>query len=158
VSEAIFQTGSDFLELFEHELLSGQKPRPRLSSTNCNTHKKSPHQADLLAEQYFGFRNANGVAGERFLVSIEAIYNQTDDCIFFSRILADDLLTYGNGLRRKNAWKYSLGVPKLKGADWVKSDKDGLLPSKDSYSSWLGGFDKAPTHWQRLRSHLLRSK
>jgi hypothetical protein len=124
----------------------------------ADIHKESPHQADLLAEQYFGFRNANGVADERFLVSIEAIYNQTDDCIFFSRILADDLLTYGNGLRRKNAWKYSLGVPKLKGADWAKSDKDGLLPSKDSYSSWLGGFDKAPTHWQRLRSHLLRSK
>ncbi len=124
----------------------------------ADIHKKSPHQVDSLAELYFGLRNANGVTDERFRVSIEAIYNQTDDCIFFSRILADDLLTYGNRLRRKNAWKYRLGVPKLKGADWAKAERDGLLPSNELYKSWLVGFKKETTRWRRVTIPFVRSR
>jgi hypothetical protein len=116
--------------------------------------KESPVQPDLLAERYFGLTNANGVTDERFKMNIEAIYNQTDDCIFFSRVLADDLLTYGNRLRRKNARKYRLGIPKLKGADWSRAQGQGLLPSDEAYASWLGGFKKEPTRWQRLVARL----
>jgi hypothetical protein len=113
-------------------------------------HKESPVQPDLLMERYFGLRNANGVADERFKAGVEAIYNQTDDCIFFSRILADDLLTYGNRLRQKNAWKYRLGIPKLKGADWSTAERQGLFPANEAYASWLGGFPARPTRWQRV--------
>jgi hypothetical protein len=112
--------------------------------------KEGPVQADLLAERYFGLQNASGVTDERFKMNVEAIYNQTDDCIFFSRILADDLLTYGNRLRRKNAWKYRLGIPKLKGVDWSIAKGQGLLPSDEAYVSWLRGFRTDPTRWQRL--------
>ena len=116
----------------------------------AEVHKESPVQANLLMERYFGLRNANGVTDERFKAGVEVIYNQTDDCIFFSRILADDLLTYGNGLRRKNAWKYRLGTPKLKGADWSPAERQGLLPGNEAYASWLGGFPAQPTRWQRF--------
>jgi hypothetical protein len=112
--------------------------------------KQSPVPPNLLADRYFGLRNANGVTDERFKMNIEAIYNQTDDCIFFSRILGDDLLTYGNRLRRKNAWKYRLGLPKLKGADWSQAQGQGLMPRDEAYASWLGGFKTEPTRWQRL--------
>jgi hypothetical protein len=119
--------------------------------------KESPVQADLLMERYFGLRNANGVTDERFKVSLEAIYNQTDDCIFFSRILAADLLTYGNRLRQKNAWKYRLGVPKLKGVDWSTAEGQGLLPSDEAYASWLGGFRAERTRWQRIVARTRRA-
>jgi len=51
------------------------------------------------AKMYFGLRTAAGVIDERFPSTVEGIYAQTDDCIFFSRILADDLLEYGTKLR-----------------------------------------------------------
>jgi hypothetical protein len=92
------------------------------------------------------------VTDERFKASVEAIYNQTDDCIFFSRLLADDLLTYGNRLRRKNAWKYRLGIPKMKDADWSTAEGQGLLPTNEAYASWLGGFRTEPTIWQRAHA------
>jgi hypothetical protein len=92
----------------------------------AEVHKESPVQADLLMERYFGLRNANGVTDERIKASVEAIYNQTDDCIFFSRILADDLLTCGNRLRQKNAWKYRFGGPKVEGRGLVHGGKSGI--------------------------------
>lgn len=119
--------------------------------------KDNPHEANMLAERYFGLRNVNGVTDERFRMTVEAIYNQTDDCIFFSRILADDLLKYGSRLRKKNAWKYRLGVPKLKPANWGIAERDGLLPPSELYASWLDGFKEQPTRWQRLRRYLLLS-
>jgi hypothetical protein len=119
--------------------------------------KDSPLQGDLLAERYFGLRNANGVTDERFKANVEAIYNQTDDCIFFSRILADDLLDYGNRLRRKNTWKYWLGIPELKGVDWSAPQAQGLLPPNEAYASWLRGFRLEPSRWQRLMAWLRRN-
>ena len=71
-----------------------------------------------------GALTADRTSGERFKMSIDAIYNQTDDCIVFSRILAEDLLTYGNRLRRKNAWKYRLGIPPLKRIGPSRRNKD----------------------------------
>jgi hypothetical protein len=118
--------------------------------------KESPLQPEILAERYFGLRNTAGVTDERFKAIIEAIYNQTNDCIFFSRILADDLLGYGNRLRRKNAWKYRLGIPRLKGADWSIAQKEGLLPSDKDYASWLGGFRSDLTLWQRFLARMRR--
>jgi hypothetical protein len=50
-------------------------------------HKESPVDPRLLAERYFGLRNANGATDERFRASVDAIYAQTDDCIFFSDFL-----------------------------------------------------------------------
>jgi hypothetical protein len=120
-------------------------------------HKESSLDPRLLAERYFGLRNANGAIDERFRASVDAIYAQTDDCIFFFRILADDLLTYGNQLRRKNAWKYRLRVPKLKGADWSMAERQGLLPPDEAYASWLAGFRPEPTRWRRLLPRLRRS-
>jgi hypothetical protein len=120
--------------------------------------KDSPIQVDKLRERYFGLPNTNGVTDERFKANIGAIYNQTDDCIFFSRILADDLLAYGNRLRRKNSWKYRLGISKLKGADWSIAQGQGLLPTNEAYASWLRGFRTDPTRWQRLIARVRRKQ
>jgi hypothetical protein len=67
------------------------------------------------AERYFGLRTADGAIDERFCVNIQAISNQTDDCIFFSRLLAEDLLRYGRKLRRRHARKLMMGLPRVEG-------------------------------------------
>jgi hypothetical protein len=113
-------------------------------------HSRSPWEPAELAELYFGFRNAHGVTDDRFKDNLHAIYDQTNDCIFFSRILSKDLVDYGNRLRRKYAWKYRLGVPKFKDANWTAAIQAGLIPSDDLYVNWLRGFPIPPTKWQRF--------
>ncbi len=44
---------------------------------------------------YLGLRSAEGIIDDRYGATIRGIFDQTNDCIFFSRILAEDLLKYG---------------------------------------------------------------
>jgi hypothetical protein len=106
---------------------------------------------DELAALYFGRRMANGHIDERYRTNLEAIYNQTDDCIFFSKILATDVVKYGNRLRRRHMWRFWLGLPKMQDADWPEAKDSGLLPQDFMYEKWLRGF-RAPTRWQRFKS------
>jgi hypothetical protein len=97
------------------------------------------------AELYFGSQNATGTTNARFKLNIAALAAQIDDCIFFSRLLADDLLTYGNKVIRQNRWKYRLGFSELLPADWSAVEKEGLIPPTEQYANWLKGFKKNPT-------------
>jgi len=115
----------------------------------------SPLPSKVLAEKYFGMRTEEGITDEKFPSSVTAIYEQTDDCIFFSRILADDLLEYGTKLRKRYAWKFRLHVPKLTGADWSIAENDGLLPPTSQYEKWLAGFKKKPKTFKRLTAKVL---
>jgi hypothetical protein len=90
-------------------------------------------------DRYFGLPT-QGVADQRFSTNVEAISKQTDDCIFFSRALADDLLTYGRQLRRRYRWKYLNPLPGIEGADWSRAEAAGLLPSRKDYKAWLRRF------------------
>ena len=105
-----------------------------------------------LAERYFGLRNAGGRIDERFGMSIAAIFNQTDDCIFFSRILADDLSAYGRKLRRRYIWRFRSRFPKFVPADWSTAEAAGLIPPEAQYANWLRGFKKTETRLQRMVS------
>jgi hypothetical protein len=107
-----------------------------------------PHKE--LLEKYLGLRTAADAIDEKFCASVDAIYRQTEDCIFFSRILADDLFEYGKKLRRRYAWKFRLGTPKLSKADWSMSERAGLIPTTEQYAAWLKGFRKTPTKLGRL--------
>ncbi|MGH6736806.1 MAG: hypothetical protein ACRECX_12145 [Methyloceanibacter sp.] len=107
-----------------------------------------------LAERYLGLQTERGVVDERFRVSIKAIFEQTDDCIFFVRTLADDLLAHERKLRRRYAWRYWLRVPKLKPHDWSKAEAHDLIPPHEQYEDWLQGFRKKPTKLHRARSWL----
>jgi hypothetical protein len=104
--------------------------------------------AQDLAKRYFGIRTANGILDNRFQANLSNIANQTDHCIFFSRLLADDLIEYGNRLRKRYAWKFRL-PPKLQGPVWPKSATD-LLPTSSQYVDWLKGFPKKRALFARL--------
>jgi hypothetical protein len=104
----------------------------------------------LSPAKYFGAPAADGTIDERMKSNIEGLYAQVDDCIFFSRILSDDLFTYGTALRRRNAWKYRLGVRKLERENWDFARNQGLLPDDAQYGNWLRGFPVKPTLTQRL--------
>lgn len=116
---------------------------------------KSPVPRHELAATYFGLA-VDGVTDDRFRSNMEGIYRITDDCIFFSQILADDLFEYGQRLRRRYAWRYRLGVPKLKPEDWGFARNEGLLPDHQEYANWLRGFVRAPSRVTRFRDWLTK--
>jgi hypothetical protein len=91
-------------------------------------------------EMYFGLRNADGVIDERFQSNLAALARQIDDCIFFSRLFADDLLTYGNNLIRRHRWRYRLGIGESTAVDWSEVEKGGVMPAREDYAGWLNAF------------------
>jgi hypothetical protein len=105
-------------------------------------------------DRHFGLPSPTGAVDERFASNITALYNQIDDCIFFSRVLADDLFQYGSVLRKRFAWRYRLGAPKPVPDDWTIAEQNGLLPANGKYANWLRAFRTPPTRAQRLRKWL----
>jgi hypothetical protein len=117
----------------------------------------SPLSPGVLAERYFGLRTDASVRDERIPSNIAALYAQTDDCIFFSRILADDLMQYGERLRRRYAWRFRLNIPKAEPANWTFAEEEGLLPKQADYVNWLRGFPgKKPAAVRRMLRILFR--
>lgn len=107
-------------------------------------------QEDKIA-LYIGVRNSADVIDERFKANIAALADQVDDCIFFGMLLADELLEYGNALRRKNCWKYHLGLPKMLPTDWTMAKEARLIPAESKFAAWTKKFKKPPTRWARFR-------
>jgi hypothetical protein len=98
---------------------------------------------------------------------VHGIYDYTDDCIQFSRVICEDLAEHGQKVRkayqaclRRGARRRVMQVPEV---IWPES----LMPPKEKYKSWYSGFVTRipPTHgrwigkcwyaarrlWRRLR-------
>jgi chaperonin GroES len=111
---------------------------------------------DQRLAKYLSLRSAEGVVDDRYRAAVAGIFDQTNDCIFFSRILAEDLLKYGHRLRVRYHRRFRFGLPKLDQADWSKAETAGLMPSAELYKAWLDGFKPAPSSWRRLIAWLRR--
>jgi hypothetical protein len=109
---------------------------------------------EALTDRYLGRRTAAGIIDERFSTNVDAISAQTDDCIWFSCVLANDLLDYGNNLRKRYSWRFRLRVPKFEPLDWGIADAAGLIPPAQNYAHWLRGFKKRPSRWRRMLTWL----
>ena len=110
--------------------------------------RKNRPPEDELARFYFGLRGPTGI-DERFRNNVDALSLYADDCIFFSKLLAGDLLIYGKKLRRQNAWRV-WGLPYIDREDWTEAHEAGLIPPDEQYKDWLKGFKPAPSRLQRL--------
>jgi hypothetical protein len=93
-----------------------------------------------------------GEVDARFVTNIRALSHQTDDCIFFSSLLADELMHYGNKLRSRNRLKFRLGMPRLLPVDWKIAREASLIPDEAEYANWVAGFKRPPTKWERFCS------
>jgi hypothetical protein len=103
-----------------------------------------------LAKRYFGILNDEGIVDQRFADSVDAIFKQTDDCIFFAKLLGEDLLPIGAKLRRRAGFLRRFRIAKFRPVDWTIAEQANLIPPNDQYADWLRGFVRPPTFWQRL--------
>lgn len=105
---------------------------------------------------YFGMPYAKGKANLEYGCYVQALSLYTDDAIFFSMKLCDDLREHGIHVAKKYKKEFreeSLGVSSFV---WDKAEQEGLLPKDEDYESWLSGFQSAPekktfNKWQRLK-------
>jgi hypothetical protein len=78
--------------------------------------------------QFYVGASKAGEVDSRFVTNIQALSRYRDDCIFFSMLLADELMHYCNSLRSRNRLKFRLGVPRLLPADWTIAKKAHFIP------------------------------
>ena len=72
---------------------------------------------------------------------------QTDDCIFFSTLIAKDLHAHGRRLLRKHGWRLGSERKSLTTWNW-NEDTEGLMPKDDEYQAWLKGFADPKPWWK----------
>jgi hypothetical protein len=114
----------------------------------------SPNPTAEIVQKYLGLRNADGHVDERFPANIRALHDLTNDCIFFSRLLADDLVAYSKRLRRRHRLRLRFGLPQPSKADWSVAEAAGFMPSDKDYESWLRGFPKRRNRLHRTVTYL----
>lgn len=90
---------------------------------------------------YYGLTRPDGNTNEEYADTVEAIHEYTDDAIFFSKLICDDLVAHGNLLIAKNS-KLAKKSPKVSYADFSGAEDLQLMPPKNKYEDWLGGFLK----------------
>jgi hypothetical protein len=92
----------------------------------------------------FGLPLPNGVDNS-YRDIVTGIYDYTDDCIHFSRVICEDLATHGHQLRkayqaclRRGARRRVMQVPEV-----IWPEGGDLIPSKHKYKSWYAGLSPA---------------
>jgi hypothetical protein len=92
---------------------------------------------------YFGFASPDGHVDREFPETLRAIHVYTDDLIFFSKLICEDLHNYGKNLHERTA-KIGRGqAPKINSVDFSSSNEFGLMPDENEYESWLKGYSNA---------------
>lgn len=83
----------------------------------------------------------NGNVNTFYSDSVYMLKLSTDNMIFFSYKLCEDLQEYGNTLLAKYKDKHRGDVPSIHRLDFSMAIKAGLIPKEDEYQEWLQGFE-----------------
>lgn len=97
--------------------------------------------SEVTAPVYFGFPQG-GKINQDYPSVIEAIYNQTDDGIFFSQLLCKDLVEHGNQIAEQFKKNFKKGAPTISEPDFSEAVKLNLMPTADKYNYWFTMFIK----------------
>ncbi len=114
--------------------------------------------ASISAPLYFGLPQG-GYINQDYPSLINAIYNQTDDGIFFSQLLGKDLVEHGEQIAAQFKKIFGKGAPTISKSNFGKAEKAGLMPKADNYPDWFTMFVKntgSPTFLEKIRLRLKR--
>lgn len=89
---------------------------------------------------YFGLPYGNNRVNRDYSDLINAIYNQTNDGIFFSQLLCGDLHKHGNQLMEEFRKKFKKDVPSVSEVDFRTVIAEGLMPDEKDYDDWTKAF------------------
>lgn len=97
-----------------------------------------------LAPLYFGLPYGEGHIDLGYPGTIDAIYSQTDDGIFFSNLLCKDLHDHGERLSDEFKKKFKDDPPRISEVDFTTASAAGLMPDEKNYVDWVKAFVTPP--------------
>jgi hypothetical protein len=106
---------------------------------------KATHFADNeLLYLYFGLpHGATRIINEEYPSLIYAIYRHTDDGIFFSKLLCEDLFKHNVELVNRFKKEFKTSAPTIiDRPDFTKPLKADLMPNDADYADWFTLFEK----------------
>lgn len=91
---------------------------------------------------YFGLPMSAGEVNLDYPNTVDGIYSYTDDGIFYSHLLCQDLNEHGKDLATDFKKRFRGKAPRINEADYQIAQDSGLMPSDEDYSDWLKCFVK----------------
>lgn len=95
-----------------------------------------------LVPLYFGLPFGGGHVNLDYPGTINAIYSQTDDGIFFGNLLCKDLREHGKQLSDVFKKKFKNDPPRISEVDFGPAAADDLMPDEKNYADWVKAFVK----------------
>lgn len=92
---------------------------------------------------YLGISYAAGKTNDEYGSFVGAMASYTDDAIYFSIKLCEDLRVHGEMLAQRYKKKFGGELPHVTRIDLSKAQEEGLLPKEEQYESWLSGFQSS---------------
>lgn len=106
--------------------------------------KANPPPPDVLPFLYFGEKLPSGDSHREYADIVEVVHSYTDDLIFFSADLCDELVKYGRALRDAFLKRFRKGAPNIIVPDFEGPRRAGLFPKDENYSSWRNWIVEKP--------------
>ncbi len=103
-----------------------------------------------ICNLYLGLPDEQGHVDRTYTDSVKHICNLTDDCIFFSKTLTNDLVEHGELLKTR----LGKGAPRVNKPNFSNAEKEGLVPDLQRHKDWLGMFVKHDSLEPSRRSKL----
>jgi hypothetical protein len=98
---------------------------------------------DATMAYLFGLQRGH-VIDTTFVDAVQALYKQTDDCIFFSKLLSSDMTRHGDQMRRDFKRRFRGEVPRVQRVLWEQVERKGLFPPEQEYATWISGYRRRP--------------
>lgn len=99
--------------------------------------KRNPPKNNELPFAYFGEPLGSGQTHREYADVLEVLRSYTNDVIWFSSHLCDELVKYGRSRSKQFAERFGKGSPGISEPDFKEPRENGLIPSDNEYSSWL---------------------
>jgi hypothetical protein len=156
-------------QIFEKISLSNRRPLMLVTSltetvhglnTSINNRNRliASYQAagmssDDLLPLYFGLpQGSTHVINQTYPALIDAISRQTDDGIFYSKLLCDDLVVHNGQLAERFKKPFGKAAPgTIDKPDFSEPEGEGLMPNEADYTDWLNLFKQAKPPGPRRR-------
>lgn len=106
--------------------------------------KMAPHSGAEVAAMYFGLPDKLGNIDQTYPGMIEAASKYTDDCIYFCKLLCEDLREHAIALWRSYRAKYRRDTALPHRPDFSDVERTGLLPDPKEFEKWEKAFVKGP--------------
>ncbi len=114
--------------------------------------KQFPEGASIH-HMYLGLPYGETNTNQEYGGTVKAISLYTDDIIFFSIKLCEDVRDHGETLKKRYKSRLKGNPPRITTFDFEKPLREGLIPNDESYEDWLCGFvsvqETKPRWWRR---------